>query len=140
MSTRSQGTVPSMTQSFSPRPSITSWRAVSIALLAVGALCLGFGLGLDRAEKVLSIVGSLAGVAGAATGIVALLRNRAATAASPQRDVPPGGVQAGRDIHIGHKVNTGGVLAVGGIWPHSTWRLVPPGWPGRRQATSTSRT
>jgi hypothetical protein len=37
-------------------------------------------------------------------------------------------VQSGRDIHVGHKVNAGGVLAVGGILvARCTGRSVPPG-------------
>ena len=105
----------SVTQSPPPRPSTTPLLAVSIALLIVGAFCLCFSLGLDRAEKMFSIVGSLAGVAGAAAGIVALLRIRAASATPPPRDVPRGGIYSGRDTHVGHKVNTGGVFAVGGM-------------------------
>lgn len=118
-----------VTQSSSRRPSTTWFFAVSIALLAVGALLLGLGLGLDSAEKMLSIVGSLAGVVGAAVGMVALLRARAAPATSAEHDVTPspravpaGGISSGRDTyisgrdtHIGHKVSTGGLLAVGGV-------------------------
>lgn len=120
--------VPRVTQS----PTVRPWSILTLvsgALLLIGALCLG--LGLDRAEKVLSIVGSLAGVVGAAIGMVALLgarsgayddRTRAvgaenvgAVRGSGPGAVPPGGIYSGRDTHVGSKINTGGVLAVSGI-------------------------
>ena len=74
----------------------------------------GHADGSDRAEKVLSIASSVAGVSGAAIGVVVLLRARTAPD-SPPDGVPRGSIYSGRDIHIGHKVNTRGVLAVGGI-------------------------